>query len=421
MTDGVQHPKLPDATRIARLAALLTTPLAPLATLMTGVTLIPVLVASLVFSGIAFASAKAKPGLRPVLLAVALIGQCLVFTAAFAGHAWQIDTHMMFFAALAIIATTGSVTALAVGVVLTAVHHLTLGFLVPALVYPTSDALVNFGRSLMHATIVLFEAAFLFLSIRYTAAATAQIETAGSLLAESASEATKARKVAERAQERAVQAADLTRNEGRQAAAAVEQISAVARTAAENSSTSQKLVAKATEDAVASAQVITRAKEAMESIKDSSDQISRIVELIDEIARRTDLLALNAAVESARAGDAGRGFAVVANEVRKLAQQSADATLQIRALVKTSTLRVHEGAELVDETGQALERITGIVGNLNHSIADIAIGAREQFAGLQQVNIAIKRIDEITIEDDPDWGAADEESGDRLEFAPRAA
>lgn len=403
-----------DASRNARIATLLTTPLAPAATLLTGAPLAPILICALVFAAIAYASAKSNQMLRSILLAVALIGQCFLITAAFAGHDWQIDTHMFFFAALAIIATTGSIQALAVGVVLTAVHHLSLGFLLPSLVYPSSDVMLNFGRSLMHAAIVLFEAAFLMLSIRYTAAATAEIETARNALGESAAEATLARTVAERARERALLAAELTRKEGREAAVAVEQISSVAHTAAENSAKSQKLVGQAGEDAMASARIITMAKGSMDSIKESSDQIGHIVGLIDEIARRTDLLALNAAVESARAGDAGRGFAVVANEVRKLAQQSADATLQIRTLVKTSSLRVHEGANLVDETGLALDRISTAVSTLNAAIADIAHGAREQFAGLQQLSVAINRIDAISVEDDSRW----DEDADKVQSDP---
>lgn len=388
-----------DSTRIARIATLLTTPVAPAATFFTGNALLPILLPAVVFSVIAFASAKADPKFRPILIAIALIGQCLVLTASFAGHAWQIDTHMAFFAALAIIATTGSLAALATGVVLTAVHHLTLGFFLPALVYPSSDALENFFRTVMHALIVLFEAAFLFLSIRFTAAATKEIEAARRQLEQSSEQATDARLAAEQARERALQIAELTRMEGRQAAVAVEQISAVARTAAENSANSQQLVSRAKTDAENSGQVIAHTKDAMVAIKESSDQISHIVEMIDEIARRTDLLALNAAVESARAGDAGRGFAVVANEVRKLAQQSADATLQIRSLVKTSTGRVQEGSNLVEETSTALDRISKAVSDLDVRMRDIAHGAAEQFSGLQQVTVAINRIDQIALDD----------------------
>ena len=134
-------------------------------------------------------------------------------------------------------------------------------------------------------------------------------------------------------------------------------------------------------------------------MRESSDRIGQIVEMIDEIARRTDLLALNAAVESARAGEAGRGFAVVANEVRKLSQQSADAALQIRSLVGASSKRVKDGAALVEEAGVALERITRTIATLEERMRDISATAGEQFSGLQDVKVAIGRIDTIAEKD----------------------
>jgi methyl-accepting chemotaxis protein len=136
------------------------------------------------------------------------------------------------------------------------------------------------------------------------------------------------------------------------------------------------------------------------------------VELIDEIARRTDLLALNAAVESARAGEAGRGFAVVANEVRKLAQQSADAALQIRSLVGASSGRVKDGAALVEEAGVALDRITDTIAMLEQRMREISSTASEQFAGLQDVKRAIGRIDTIADEDRPGGRVAAKGAGD---------
>ncbi|MGD0642021.1 MAG: methyl-accepting chemotaxis protein, partial [Roseiarcus sp.] len=136
--------------------------------------------------------------------------------------------------------------------------------------------------------------------------------------------------------------------------------------------------------------------EAMGKIEKSSQQISQIIGVIDEIAFQTNLLALNAGVEAARAGDSGRGFAVVASEVRALAQRSAEAAKEIKALILTSATQVGEGVELVAQTGNALERIGKKVSEINNVVADIAASAQEQASGLQQVNTAVNQMDQVT-------------------------
>ncbi len=134
----------------------------------------------------------------------------------------------------------------------------------------------------------------------------------------------------------------------------------------------------------------------MSEIETSSQQISQIVSIIDEIAFQTNLLALNAGVEAARAGDAGRGFAVVAQEVRALAQRSAGAAKEIKTLISASTRQVTQGVNLVGETGKALERIVGQVSELNSVVTEIAASAQEQATGLQQVNVAVNQMDQTT-------------------------
>ena len=142
--------------------------------------------------------------------------------------------------------------------------------------------------------------------------------------------------------------------------------------------------------------MVRQAVEAMGAIAKSSQQISQIIGVIDEIAFQTNLLALNAGVEAARAGDAGRGFAVVASEVRALAQRSAEAAKEIKSLISASTTQVDNGVKLVGETGNALDRITSQVADINNVISEIAAGAHEQATGLVQVNTAITQMDQVT-------------------------
>jgi methyl-accepting chemotaxis protein len=203
-------------------------------------------------------------------------------------------------------------------------------------------------------------------------------------------------------QEIATASSDLSRRTEQQAssleetAAALDEITATVRKAAEGASHARKVVAGTKDDAEKSGEVVRKAVEAMGGIEKSSQQISQIIGVIDEIAFQTNLLALNAGVEAARAGDAGRGFAVVASEVRALAQRSAEAAKEIKGLISTSTAQVGQGVELVAQTGKSLERIVAKVAEINTVVADIAAGAQEQAAGLQHVNSAVSEMDKAT-------------------------
>jgi methyl-accepting chemotaxis protein len=134
----------------------------------------------------------------------------------------------------------------------------------------------------------------------------------------------------------------------------------------------------------------------MDKIENSSQQVSRIIGVIDEIAFQTNLLALNAGVEAARAGEGGRGFAVVASEVRALAQRCAAAAKEIKALISASQPEVAQGVELVAQAGKALEAISAQVGDINSVITQIANDAVEQATSLQGVNAAIGQMEMST-------------------------
>ncbi len=195
---------------------------------------------------------------------------------------------------------------------------------------------------------------------------------------------------------------DLSRRTEQQAAtleetaAALDQITATVRLTADGARRADVVVTGARQDAETSGQVVTRAVVAMGDIEQSANQITQIIGVIDEIAFQTSLLALNAGVEAARAGDAGRGFAVVASEVRALAQRSAGAAKEIKALISASTSQVRDGVGLVGQTGEALAGIVSRVAEIAGLIGEISASAHEQSTALGEVNTAVNRMDQTT-------------------------
>jgi methyl-accepting chemotaxis protein len=181
-------------------------------------------------------------------------------------------------------------------------------------------------------------------------------------------------------------------------AASMEEMTATVKQNAENANAADRLSRHARGEAEKGGDVVAKAMDAMRDIGDSSRRIADIVGMIDEIAFQTNLLALNAAVEAARAGEQGRGFAVVASEVRRLAQSSAAASKDIKALIVESGERVETGAELVERSASALRDIVSSVSKVTDIVAEIAAASAEQSAGVDQVNIAIAQIDQVTQE-----------------------
>jgi methyl-accepting chemotaxis protein len=195
---------------------------------------------------------------------------------------------------------------------------------------------------------------------------------------------------------------DLSRRTEQQAASIEETAAALAlitttvRETADGAEQARTVVSTAKKDAEISGDVVRDAVAAMGQIEKSSQEISQIIGVIDEIAFQTNLLALNAGVEAARAGDAGRGFAVVASEVRALAQRSADAAKQIKTLISASAAQVGTGVKLVGDAGHALQRISGQVGEINGLVVEIASSAKNQAGSLHEVNSAVTQMDQMT-------------------------
>ena len=417
-------------------------------------------------------------------LGVALMVTISILVASMKGQPWQVDLHMYYFAALAMLAIFSDWRTITVAAATVAVHHLMLNFLLPLALYPGG---ANFGRVVLHAVILVLEAGILIIMTSRIAAMfdAVQAHAKASGQAQSAAEAAHAeterlhavqavadaRQADQAAREAADQSlvvgaleaslgrlaqGDLTvrideafatqyeslrlnfnkavgalqetlvsivssghairggareisqaadslssRTENQAAsleetAAALGEITSTVRRTADSSAQAAKTVAAARDDADRSGAVVRDAVQAMGRIEKSAAQISDIIGVIDEIAFQTNLLALNAGVEAARAGDAGRGFAVVASEVRSLAQRSAGAAKEIKALITGSTEQVGTGVKLVGQTGKALEDIAAKVLEINSLVAAIATSANEQAEGLNQINSAVNQMDQAT-------------------------
>ncbi|MDY8109843.1 methyl-accepting chemotaxis protein [Fulvimarina sp. 2208YS6-2-32] len=181
-----------------------------------------------------------------------------------------------------------------------------------------------------------------------------------------------------------------------QTVAALGQVTNAVNETADGAGNAQKVADTARQKAEKGGDIVRKAVTAMSQIEASSNQINQIISVIDEIAFQTNLLALNAGVEAARAGEAGRGFAVVAQEVRGLAQRSAEAAKEIKSLIITSREQVGHGVEFVTASGQSLDEIVAEVTSMTQVIATIASSAREQATSLREVSTAADHMDRVT-------------------------
>ncbi|MEI6558089.1 MAG: methyl-accepting chemotaxis protein, partial [Rhodospirillaceae bacterium] len=179
-------------------------------------------------------------------------------------------------------------------------------------------------------------------------------------------------------------------------AAAMEELGATTRSNADNALEANRMAGKAKQAAEHGGQLAEQAVTSIKRIEQASRKITEIIGVIDEIAFQTNLLALNAAVEAARAGDAGKGFAVVAQEVRVLAQRSAQASKEIKLLITASDTQVHDGVEMVQKAGSALGGIVSGVNQVAAMIEEMATASAEQASAIDEINSAVAQLDEMT-------------------------
>jgi methyl-accepting chemotaxis protein len=264
----------------------------------------------------------------------------------------------------------------AVDVVATGLHKLASGDLTVTIAVPLDGELdqlrQDFNGSMMHLQATMRQ-------IRHNVEI---IQGNGNQMAEAAED------LAKRTEQ---QAASLE-----ETAAAVDQITVTVRSSAERAKDADQIVRSAKRSADDSAVIVNDAIDAMGRIEEASRQIEQIIGVIDQIAFQTNLLALNAGVEAARAGEAGKGFAVVAQEVRELAQRSANAAKEIKVLINKSTAEVNSGAHLVQETGAVLAKISTQIVTISQHVATIARSSHEQSSALQGINSTVNQMDQMT-------------------------
>ena len=429
----------------------------------------PIAMVGLIVGALTLFASRLNSPTSEYLLSFSLVAHCILLTTAFQGHQWQIDTHMAFFAILAVISTLGKPGALLFGAALIAVHHLSFSFLLPSLIYPADAGVGNFSRTVFHATIVIIETGVLFFAMNKKMAADRNAQFQRKSAEENAQAAQEAQRQASEKQKsvesvmvilakhlnelangnltakigndlpegyenlrvdfnktlrtlsetmsniveassRIQQSAneishasdDLSNRTENQAAtleqtaAALDELTASVKSAAEGAKSIENIVLEAQSEAEASGKVVEDAISAMAEIKKSSDQISQIIGVIDDIAFQTNLLALNAGVEAARAGEAGKGFAVVASEVRALAQRSTEAAKEIKTLISGSTKQVECGVGFVGGAGTALASIVQRVTHISDLVRNMATGTTEQAVGLGEINIGVNQLDHVT-------------------------
>uniref|UniRef100_UPI0025F99B89 methyl-accepting chemotaxis protein n=1 Tax=Methylophilus sp. UBA6697 TaxID=1946902 RepID=UPI0025F99B89 len=179
-------------------------------------------------------------------------------------------------------------------------------------------------------------------------------------------------------------------------ASSMEEIATNVKNNAENAKLAHGMTDQANDIATKGGEVFGKVVATMTEITESSSRIEEIISVIDGIAFQTNILALNAAVEAARAGEQGRGFAVVASEVRNLAQRSASAAKEIKVLINDSAEKVANGSQYVEQASGTMEEIVSVISKFSQLIGEITVASVEQSSGIEQINLAVSQMDEVT-------------------------
>lgn len=391
--------------------------------LLMGAPWIPATILTAVLAGVSYGMWLLRKSADETLyvLAVAFIGVVSTLVFALAGHPWQIDMHMYFFAALAMLTALCSWQVLIVAAGVTAVHHLSLNFLLPEFVFPGGS---NFARVVLHAFIVVLETGILIWvvdrirrafvesaeALERAAAADSALRAAQAEQEAQRAEADKARqdtllqvassieaeigeiagsvssassqlsqyaegllKSAETMRDRAARSAESSEDAGRDVdstAAAVEELGQATEEIGRLASDSASATRKAVTEAESTNQAVT-------GLADAGTKIGEVVGLIEEIAEQTNLLALNATIEAARAGDAGKGFAVVANEVKALANQTSQATENISKLIEDMQKASVGAVGAIRGIGETISTVSGTVEAMEDAIGRQKLATRE--------------------------------------------
>ncbi|MGE5545977.1 MAG: methyl-accepting chemotaxis protein [Solirubrobacterales bacterium] len=392
-------------------------------------------VGALVLAGAATLTARLQPGGEAgrYAIGVGLMGVVALLVYQFAGHPWQIDLHMYFFAALAMLTAFCDWPVLLVAAGSVALHHLLLNFVYPEAVFPGG---ASFARVVLHAVIVVIETGVLvWVALRLTqsfarsASSLAEATRAQGEAEHAAAERDRLTRetairhtadmqsVAERFQadigkviEALTQSAETSRTAVQRLDSMAEEVSgkaAASASSAEEVTSNVETVAAAAEELTASVREINRsigesstmAKNAVgevertnstvESLAAAAHRIGDVVSLIQDIASQTNLLALNATIEAARAGDAGKGFAVVANEVKNLANQTAKATEEI-------STQIAEIQSVTTGAVTAIREIGGTIGRIEQAVDVVATSASAQAAAIDEIARSAQQAAQIT-------------------------
>lgn len=327
---------------------------------------------------------------------------------------WQLDYHMLYFAALAMMVVFCDWRVIVAGAGVVAAHHLVLNFVFPAAVFPDG---ADFQRVVLHAVIVVIQVAVLVsltfqfgrLFHRADDAAQARLERVRERAIVDGVRRERAGRLHAAVEQLNVASSDvlegandLSSRTTRQAdslektAIVTEYIADAVRETVDRARQAQTTAHSAHELAAQGGAVMDEAQAAIARISSSSDKISTTLKLIDTIAYQTNLLALNAAVEAARAGSAGKGFAVVAAEVQRLSQNVGEASRDVRRLVDQSAEEVEEGVRLVAGASDNLHGILDAVAELDGLTKEIARDSTDQSESLGEVHDAVRSMDELT-------------------------